>query len=92
MWIIATEDLTEFLPENGRTGRKSQMDVSSTGLPRLFTNKTSARIALGLWLVGPFFGEYEEDWGWIANQQTDPARVAVWKGKLDAREVKVVAA
>jgi hypothetical protein len=45
MWIIATEDLKEFLPENGRNGGKTELDVSEQGVPRMFCNETSARIA-----------------------------------------------
>lgn len=91
LYIIATEDLTEFLPENGRTGGKSQLDVSEIGVPRLFNSEASAKIALGMWLAGPFKGVYEEDYGWYADQQTDPQRREIWGDKLAVRKVQICA-
>ncbi len=91
LYIIATEDLTEFLPESGRNGGKTDVDVSSMGIPRMFNDKTSAAIALGMWLVGPFIGHSDEG-GWYPVQQTDPNRMLVWKDKLGVREVKIALA
>ena len=91
LYIIATEDLSEFLPENGRSGGKTDLDVSENGVPRMFNDITSARIALGMWLVGPFVGEKDEC-GWYPTQMTDPARKLVWKNKLGVREVKITLA
>lgn len=91
LYIIATEDLSEFLPENGRSGGKTDLDVSSIGVPRMFNDKASARIALGMWLVGPFIGEKDEA-GWWPAQRTDPNRKLIWKDKLGVREVRIVSA
>ena len=88
LYIIATEDLTEFLPENGRSGGKTDLDVSSIGVPRMFTSETSAKIALGMWLAGPFIGMMEGG-GWYSMQRTDPNRAAVWKEKLGVRKVEI---
>lgn len=88
LYIIATEDLKDFLPQNDRSGGKTLDDVTSLGVPRLFNNETSAKIALGMWLSGPFVG-YCEEGGWYAEQRTDPARREVWEGKLGVRKVEV---
>lgn len=89
LYIIATEDLKEFLPENGRSGGKTLLDVSEKGVPRMFNNKTSAKIALGMWLNGPFVGIFEEDYGWYPEQRTDMNRHNVWGTKLGVRRVKI---
>jgi hypothetical protein len=90
LYIIATEDLSEFLPENGRSGGKTSLDVSEKGVPRMFTSERTAKICLGMWLSGPFQGDRDEG-GWYAVQRTDPARREVWEGKLGVREVKLEA-
>jgi len=92
MWMIATEDLKEFLPENGRNGGKTNLDVSEQGVPRLFTNRTSAAIALGHWFNGPYVGvcDYEDAGGWYYDIDTDPARRLVWGDRLGVRKVKVI--
>ncbi len=89
MWIIATKDLKEFLPENGRSGHKTSMDVSEIGVPRLFKSETSAKISLGMWLAGPFKGQMDEG-GWYPEQRTDPARKQVWGELLGVRKVKLI--
>lgn len=88
MWIIATEDLKEFLPENGRSGGKTSGDVSEIGVPRLFTNRLSAAIALGHWFNGPYVGRFEED-GWYYEVETNPMRRELWADKLAPREVEL---
>lgn len=88
LYIIATEDLTEFLPENGRSGGKTSLDVSSAGVPRMFNDETSAKIALGMWLVGPFEGDRDGGY-WYAVQRTDPNRKLIWKDKLGVRKVEI---
>lgn len=91
MWIIATEDLSDFIPQNKRYGGQTLVDVSSKGLPRLFSTKAGASIALGHWFNGPYHGEYDEDQGgWIYHRKTDAARRAVWDGRLGARQVSLV--
>lgn len=89
LYIIATEDLKEFLPENGRNGGKTYLDVSEMGVPRMFTSESSAKICLGMWLAGPFNG-YKDEGGWYAVQQTDPNRKLVWKDKLGVRKVCLI--
>lgn len=91
LYIIATEDLTEFLPENGRSGGKTSLDVSSFGVPRMFNDETSAKIVLGMWLAGPFEG-YLYDGDWYSDQRTDPNRKLIWKDKLGVREVRLIKA
>lgn len=87
LYIIATEDLKEFIPDSGSNGHKTQVDVSESGIPRIFTNPLSAKLALGHWLVGPYQGVYEE--GWYPDRRTDPNRKLIWEGKLAVREVKI---
>lgn len=89
LYIIATEDLREFLPENGRNGGKTLLDVSEIGVPRMFNSETSAKIALGMWLSGPFEGHCDEG-GWYSVKETDPNRRFVWEGKLGVRKVRIV--
>ena len=89
MWIIATEDLSVFIPQSGSNGGHTQVDVSERGLPRLFQNKTSAAIALGHWFNGPYEGFYDSEYGWEYEVKTDPNRKLVWTGKLAPREVKI---
>lgn len=91
LYIIATEDLKEFLPENGRSGGKTDLDVSEIGVPRMFNSEASAKIALGMWFAGPFVGHCDEDeGGWYAVKQTDPRRREIWGDKLGVRAVKIV--
>ena len=88
MWIIATEDLSVFIPQSDTNGGNTQVDVSELGLPRLFSNRNSAALSLGHWLNGPYEGVCEEG-GWYYYTQTDPNRRLVWGGKLAPREVKL---
>lgn len=89
MWIIATEDLSVFIPQSGTNGGNTQVDVSEFGLPRLFSNKTSAALSLGHWFNGPYEGVCEEE-GWYPDIRTDPNRRLVWGDKLAPREVQLV--
>lgn len=93
-YIIATEDLQYYIPWSGRNGGNTAVDVAKLGVdgnvPRLFTEKLSAKLALGHWLNGPYNGTYEEDWGWYPEIQTDPNRKIEWEGKLGVREVTIV--
>lgn len=88
LYIIATKDLKEFIPSSGRGGGHTSVDVSETGIPRLFNDKLSATLALGHWLAGPYVAYCDEGY-WYSDQQTDPNRKLVWEGKLNVREVKI---
>ena len=95
MYIIATEDLEYYIPWSGRNGGNTAVDVArkdSTGnVPRLFTNKLSAKLALGHWLSGPYDGICDEG-GWYAVQATDPNRRIAWEGKLAPRKIRLTVA
>ena len=92
-YIIATEDLEYYLPWSGRNGGNTAVDVSRMGtdgnVPRLFTEKLSAKLALGHWLNGPYDGELDQG-SWYSVQRTDPNRKIEWEGKLGVREVTIV--
>ena len=88
MWIIATEDLSVFIPDTERGAARTSVDVSERGLPRLFDNPNSAAKALGHWLAGPYEGLCD-DGHWYYGKRTDPNRKLVWEGKLAPREVQL---
>ena len=92
MYIIATEDLEYYIPWSGRNGGHTAQDVARNGgggnVPRLFTSESSAKIALGMWLSGPFDPEYDEC-GWYSVQRTDPNRKAIWGNRLAVRKVEL---
>lgn len=90
MWVIATEDLTEFLPLSPTGAQRTQVDVSSAGIPRLFLDRGSAAKALGHWFKGPYIGQCDGDeGGWYYFEQTDPNRRLIWGGLLAPREVRL---
>lgn len=93
MYILATEDLEYYIPWSGKNGGNTAVDVARMGtdgnVPRLFDDPTSAAIALGHWLSGPYDGVMEDD-GWHSVQRTDPARRRVWGDKLKVRKVTIV--
>lgn len=86
MWMIATADLSEFIPISRTGAQRTTVDVSSRGIPRLFTSRDSAAKALGHWFKGPYIGHCEEG-GWYYSEDTDHNRKLVWEGLLAPREV-----
>lgn len=88
MWIIATEDLSVFIPDTDKGAARTSVDVSEHGLPRLFDNRVSAALALGHWFKGPYEG-FMDGGLWYYNEKTDPNRKLVWDGKLAPREVQL---
>lgn len=94
MYIIATEDLEHYIPWSGTKGKNTLQDVAKVGgggnVPRLFTSKLSATLALAHWFSGPYRGVFEEDLGWYPEKDTNPARRKHWEGKLAPRKVRMI--
>lgn len=92
MWILASDDLKYFVPQSGRGGGHTSVDIATLGsknLPRLFNDELSAKLALGHWLAGPYEPNRDEC-GWYPVQRTDPNRKIEWEAVLAPRKVTLV--